>query len=75
MLIFRSEIAAADKLGATDANCTRIVSIDAYDSLGYHGCGREEHSGENAPEVGDTFGGELADNRATQLGRGVRRTL
>lgn len=75
MLVFRSEIAAADRLGATDANCTRIASIDAFDSLGYPGCGREEHSGENAPVAGDAFGSGLADNRARQLGRDGRREL
>ena len=35
---------------STEALCERIRVIDAWDSLGYRGVGREEHSGENAPK-------------------------
>lgn len=68
MLIVRTPLSAADRMGATDSNCTRIVSIDALDSLGYRGCGREEHSGENAPLDHDDLSWELADNRGSQMG-------
>jgi hypothetical protein len=67
MLTARIAVAASDRKGATDANCTRIAAIDAYDSLGYRGVGREEHSGENAPRVPEDLSGELADNRTWQL--------
>ena len=69
MLIVRTPVTAADRMGATDANCTRIASIDLLDCLGYRGCGREEHSGENAPRDPDDLRWELADNRADQLSR------
>ena len=69
MRVLRIPVAAADRKGATDRNCTRIRSIDVYDSFGYRGCGREEHSGENAPVEPDDLYGELADNRATQIPR------
>lgn len=67
MLIVRTEIARADRRGATDANCTRIPCIDRYDALGYRGCGREEHSGENAPALPDDLRAELADNDPAML--------
>ena len=66
MLIFRTPIAKADRVGATDANCTRITAIDSLDALGYRGCGGEEHSGENSPLEPDDLLAELADNRASQ---------
>ncbi len=69
MLIVRTPVTAADRMGATDSNCTRITSIDVYDAFGYRGCGREEHSGENAPVPPDDLVEELADNRAAQLSR------
>lgn len=69
MLIVRTPITAADRQGATDSNCTRITSIDVYDAFGYRGCGREEHSGENTPGTPEDLLAELADNRASQLGR------
>jgi hypothetical protein len=70
MLTARIPVAASDRKGATDANCTRIAAIDAYESLGYRGCGREEHSGENAPVWPEEMAGELADNWVWQT-RGV----
>lgn len=66
MLIVRTPVTAADRGGATDSNCTRIASIDVLDALGYRGCGREEHSGENAPTVVEDLYDELADNRRSQ---------
>lgn len=62
MLIHRIPVADSDRKGATDSNCTRISAIDVHDSLGYYGCGREEHSGENVPRVPDDLRDELADN-------------
>lgn len=70
MLIFRTQIAKADQVGATDANCTRITAIDILDALGYRGCGGEEHSGENSPVEPEDLMAELADNRPAQT-RGV----
>lgn len=67
MLIVRTPVTAADRMGATDANCTRIASIDMLDCLGYRGCGREEHSGENAPRDPDDLRWEIADNRLGQI--------
>lgn len=69
MRVLRIPVAAADRKGATDRNCTRIRSIDVYDAFGYRGCGREEHSGENSPVAPDDLYDELADNRATQIPR------
>ena len=67
MLVVRISVAEADRKGATDSNCTRIVCIDSLDSLGYRGMGREEHSGQNPPSDRDDLAAELADNRAEQL--------
>lgn len=54
---------------STEALCERIRVIDAWESLGYRGVGREEHSGENGPtDPGDLYG-ELADNRRKQIVR------
>ena len=61
MLIVRTPLTAADRMGATDTNCERIWCIDSLDSLGYRGRGREEHSGENAPAEPDDLWAELAD--------------
>lgn len=46
----------------TEAQIVRIRVIDAFDSLGYRGVGREEHSGENSPRDPDDLFEELADN-------------
>ncbi len=67
MLVYRMEVGKEDRKGATDSNCERISAIDAFDALGYRGCGREEHSGENAPEVPNDLQSELADNRYSHL--------
>src|SRR5581483_4259922 len=67
MLVVRTEVSPQERMGATETNCTRIVAIDAWDSLGYRGCGREEHSGEQGAEEPDDLLMELADNRAEQL--------
>ena len=61
------EVDPRDRRGATDRNCQRIQAIDALDALGYRGCGREEHSGENAPAVAEDLDGEIADNRDEQI--------
>lgn len=68
-MVVRTQLSAEDQLGATDFNCTKIASIDVLDSLGYRGCGREEHSGENAPVAPEDLVWELADNRPAQLWR------
>jgi hypothetical protein len=67
MLIHRAAVSAADRKGATDANFTRILCIDALDALGYRGRGREEHSGENTPSDPEDLQSELADNRRSQM--------
>jgi hypothetical protein len=67
MLVFRIGVDPSERLGATDANCTRITCIDSLDALGYRGCGREEHSGENAPQPGDDLVAEIADNGVGQV--------
>jgi hypothetical protein len=67
LMIVRTQLSAEDQLGATDFNCAKIASIDVLDSLGYRGCGREEHSGENAPVTPDDLRWELADNRRRQM--------
>ncbi len=67
MLIARAGITRADALGATEGNGLQIDAIDSYDSLGYHGCGREEHSGENSPEQPADLIEEMADNDAAHL--------
>lgn len=66
MLIARTKVDRCECHGATEENCERIVAIDGWDVLGYHGGGREEHSGENAPtdlELAD----ELADNELVEV--------
>ena len=40
---------------STEDQCVRIRVIDAYDSLGYQGAGREEHSGQSVQDVADPF--------------------
>ena len=67
MLVVRTEVSAADRKGATDRNCQRITAIDAEETLGYFGRGREEHSGENAPSPPPDLISELADNAPEQV--------
>ncbi len=43
----------ADAKGAFEDEVEQIDVIDASEVLGYHGRGREEHSGENAPDAID----------------------
>ena len=62
MLIVRTPLSLADRMGSTETNCTQIAAIDIFDSLGYRGCGREEHSGENTPRDPEDLLAELADN-------------
>jgi hypothetical protein len=69
MKVFRAPVTASERAGATESNCTRIAAIEIHSSLGYLGCGREEHSGENSPIEPDDLLDHLADNRARQLGR------
>ncbi len=51
----------------TEEQCVRIRVIDSWDSLGYRGVGREEHSGENSPVAPADLFEEMADNRPKQL--------
>lgn len=67
MRIYRMEVDARDRRGATETNGTQIQAIDALDALGYRGRGREEHSGENAPREADDLVSEIADNATDQL--------
>ena len=60
--VIRIPVAPSERQGATERNCTRITAIDAFDALGYRGCGREEHTGENAPVWPDELADLLANN-------------
>ncbi|HSP33665.1 MAG TPA: hypothetical protein VLU46_05055 [Thermoanaerobaculia bacterium] len=51
----------------TEAQIVRIRVIDAFESLGYRGVGREEHSGENAPREPQDLIAELADNEPEEV--------
>ena len=64
MLVYRMEVAPEDHKGATEANSTQIVAVDPLDSLGYWGCGREEHSGEEALASAATIEAELFEERS-----------
>jgi hypothetical protein len=50
----------ADAKGAIEEQMTDLAVIDPIDVLGYHGRGREEHSGENSPEEEMELEEELA---------------
>ncbi|HUP47089.1 MAG TPA: hypothetical protein VM779_16405 [Thermoanaerobaculia bacterium] len=52
----------ADEKGATEDQVQKIRAIRGKEVLGYEGAGREEHSGENAPDEPDTLTDDLADN-------------
>ena len=56
-----------DAKGATEQECVTIDCIDGFEVLGYHGEGREEHSGENAPVASQDPCCELADNLPEQV--------
>ena len=60
--VYRVEVPREDRRGATESNCVHIQAIDSLDALGYRGCGREEHSGENPPQPAASLADELADN-------------
>lgn len=51
-----------DEKGATEDQVQKIEVIRGPEVLGYEGAGREEHSGENAPEPSSDVRDELADN-------------
>ena len=67
MLVYRIGVTRAERQGATEENCVRIHAIDAWEALGYRGCGREEHSGEPVVPSRNDLASELADNRAGQI--------
>lgn len=52
---------------STEEQNEKITVIDASEALGYKGAGREEHSGENAPDEPKSLTDELADNRPSDL--------
>jgi hypothetical protein len=64
MLVYRVEVPREDRRGATESNSTQIVVIDPTDSLGYRGCGREEHSGENARVSAAAIEADLFEERS-----------
>lgn len=45
----------------------KITVIQGSEALGYTGSGREEHSGENAPEEPSSLTDDLADNSPGDL--------
>ncbi len=51
----------ADAKGAIEEQMTDLAFIDPIDVLGYRGRGREEHSGENAPEQEQDLEAEIAE--------------
>ena len=56
-----------DAKGATEEMMERIDVIDGFESLGYDGGGRGEHSGECGPVESDDPTAELADNDPAKL--------
>ncbi len=50
-----------DAKGAIEEQMTDITVIDPIDVLGYHGRGREEHSGENSPTKDEDLELELVE--------------
>jgi len=58
---------ANDEKGAVESEVVKIRAIRGSEVLGYEGSGREEHSGENSPELPKTLDDELADNRPEDL--------
>lgn len=51
----------ADAKGAIEEQMTDVLVVDPIDVLGYHGRGREEHSGENSPAEDEELELELVD--------------
>lgn len=68
MLIARAIVTRHSSQGATDRNVTRIAVIDPFDALGYRGCGREEHSGENAPDRRESLPPQRVSRRGIEEG-------
>lgn len=58
---------ANDEKGAVESEVVKIRTIRGTEVLGYEGSGREEHSGENAPDPPETLEDELADNRPEDI--------
>ena len=58
------ETGSPDGKGAVESDVRRIETIKGNEVLGYDKVGREEHSGQNAPEPGS--GLETADNDPAQ---------
>lgn len=52
---------------STEEQNEKITVIKGSESLGYQGAGREEHSGENAPEESSSLTDDLADNKPSDL--------
>jgi hypothetical protein len=52
---------------STEEMNEKITAIQGSEALGYSGSGREEHSGENAPEESSSLTDELADNKPSDL--------
>jgi len=58
---------ANDEKGAIESQVEKIDTIRGSEVLGYEGAGREEHSGENAPDEPNDLRDELADNRPEDI--------
>jgi len=56
-----------DEPKSTEEMNEKITAIKGSESLGYQGSGREEHSGENAPEDSSSLTDDLADNSPKDL--------
>ena len=67
MLIVRADAVGADAFGATDDKLVRIDAIEGFETLGYQGRGREEHSGEPCVACEFDWIDELADNEPKNL--------
>ena len=52
---------------STEEQVEKIEVIRGAEVLGYEGTGREEHSGQNAPEPAKRVVDELADNKPEQV--------
>lgn len=52
---------------STDEQVEKITVIKGSETLGYEGSGREEHSGENAPDDSGSLTDDLADNQPGDL--------
>ena len=52
---------------STEEQEERITVIQGSEALGYQGAGREEHSGENAPDESSSLTDGLADNSPADL--------